>query len=81
MLDKERKYYDEHAAEWAARSPGSFVVVKDEELVGVYPTEQAALAAGAQRFGLQPFLVRELGAERPQIYIPALTLGILCAHR
>lgn len=81
MLDKERKFYDAHVQEWATRSPGSFVVVKEEELVGIYPTMDAALSAGAERFGLQSFLVRELGVEPEVVYIPALIHGLLRGRR
>lgn len=80
MLENERAYFSAHADEWARKSPGSFVVVKDEVLVGTFTSLEDALAAGAHRFGLQSFLVRQLGAEPEQINIPALTLGILRAN-
>ena len=80
MLDRERAYFSAHADEWVRLSPGSFVVVKDETLVGTFATLEEALAAGAHRFGLQPFLVRQLGAAPEQITIPALTLGLLRAN-
>ena len=79
MLEKERAYYATHAGEWATQNPGRFVVVKDEALVGTFATLEEALAAGAHRFGLQSFLVRQLGAAPEQITIPALTLGLLRA--
>ena len=80
MLEKERAYFSAHAEEWAKQSPGKFVVVKDETLVGAFATLDEALAAGAHRFGLQSFLVRQLGAAPEQITIPALTLGLLRAN-
>jgi hypothetical protein len=50
VLERERAFYNAHQAEWAALHPGCFVVVKGEELVGTYETEQEihvpALALG-----------------------------------
>ena len=79
VLEHERACYRAHQAEWAARYPGRFVVVKGEELVGTYETIELALAAGAAAFGLECFLVRKLGEEEQEIRVPALALGLLCA--
>ena len=79
MLDRERAYFAAHADEWATEKHGRFVVVKDETLVGTFGTLEEALAAGGHRFGLQPFLVRQLGAPPERITVPALTLGLLRA--
>ena len=43
MLDKERAYFSAHAEEWATQSPGRFVVVKDETLVGAFATLEEAV--------------------------------------
>ena len=79
MLEKERQYFTEHRAELLARYPDKFVVIKDTELVGAFNTIEEALAEGARRFGLQPFLVRRVTESDETINIPALTLGILRA--
>jgi hypothetical protein len=45
---------------------GKFALVHGDEVAGVYPTFDEALAAGYDRFGLDPFLVKEvLEHERP----------------
>jgi hypothetical protein len=80
MLDYERAYFAAHEQEWMKSHCGSFVVVKDENLVGVFSSFDEALTVGAHRFGLQPFLVRQLGSVQEKISIPALTLGILHAN-
>lgn len=79
MLDKERKYFEAHRDEWLRTHPGKFVLVKDEELVGVFNTQQEALIEGARRFGTESFLVRQVEESEQLIYIPALTLGLLRA--
>ena len=80
MLDQERAHFTEHADEWMAEHRGSFVVIKGEALVGFFPTLDDALAAGARAFGLESFLVRQLGVAEEPVSVPALTLGLLGAH-
>ena len=77
MLDKERKYFETQRADWLKKHPGKFVLVKDEELIGVFNTQQEALIEGARRFGTDSFLVRQVEESEQVVYIPALTLGIL----
>ncbi len=79
MLKKERKYFEAHRAEWLKQNPGKFVLVKNEELVGIFNTQQEALIEGARRFGTESFLVRQVEESEQVVYIPALTLGILRA--
>ena len=80
MLEKERKYFSEHLAELISQHSGKFVVIRDDELIGTFNTIEDALAEGARRFGLTPFLVRQVtAAEVKQMDIPALSLGILRA--
>ena len=79
MLDREITYYEEHLAEWLTQYPGKIVVVKDQELIGVFDTFDDALAEGARRFGLNSFLVRRVEETQKEEYIPALTLGLLRA--
>ncbi len=80
MLDKERKFYDEKHDELVSQHLGQFVLIKEEKLVGVYNKIEEALAEGARRFGMQPFLVRQISkVSETEINIPALTLGILRA--
>jgi hypothetical protein len=39
---------------------GRFALVRGATVAGLYPTFDAALAAGYDRFGLDPFLVKEV---------------------
>lgn len=79
VLEKERKYFETNRKQWVALHPGKFVLVKGEELIGVFDKPEDALAEGARRFGLDSFLVRQVKEAEELIYIPALTLGILRA--
>jgi len=80
MLDKERKYFEAHRGEWLKQHLGKFALVKGEELLGVFDTQQKALIEGARRFGIDGFLVRQVEESEQVVYIPALTLGILRAN-
>lgn len=81
MLETERQYFAQHHAELIAKHLGKFVVIKGEELIGVFNTIEEALSEGARQFRLESFLVREVTIKDPQdINIPALTLGLLRAN-
>ncbi|HVK17557.1 MAG TPA: hypothetical protein VM533_11470 [Fimbriiglobus sp.] len=48
---------------------GMFVLIRGENVVGLYPNFDAALAAGYDKFGLQPFLVKEvIDHEEPRYF-------------
>jgi hypothetical protein len=79
MLEEERQFYAENLATWLPQYPGKYVLVKGRQLVGAFDTNDEALAEGARRFGLGPFLVRRVQQQQEEINIPALTLGILRA--
>lgn len=46
-------------------------------LIGDFATIHDALAAGAHRFGLEPFLVRQAGIMEETVSIPALTVSFI----
>jgi hypothetical protein len=79
VLDKERQFYRLNVESWARDHPGKFVVVKDKEVVGFFGSHDEALTAGAARFGLTSFLVREVGHGEATVTVPALALGLLGA--
>jgi hypothetical protein len=39
---------------------GEYVLIKGEEIVGYFPDEDSALEAGAERFGTEPALVKQI---------------------
>jgi hypothetical protein len=53
---------------------GRFVLIKDEEILGLYDTWDAAREVGLQRFLMQPFLVHEIRAEEPYLRIRGVNL-------
>lgn len=77
VLNEEIQYFDESLEDWLKQYPGMVALVKGRNLIGVYNTEEEALAEGARRYQLQPYLIRHIVREQPNISVPALTLGIL----
>lgn len=81
MLEKERKFFDRKKAELIDDHLGKFVVIKENEMIGVFNTIEEAMSDGARRFGLSPFLVRQINnTVDNEVNIPALSLGILNAN-
>ena len=80
MLEKELAFYEKNFENWLSLYPGKFVLVKSEELVGVYDTNEQALSAGASLFGLAHYLIRRVEKGKEDIKLPALTLGLLYAN-
>ena len=48
---------------------GKWVVFYDEEFVGSYDESQDAAYAAMQRYGREPFLLRQVGARR-ELWLP-----------
>ena len=80
MLEKEIAFYEKNLENWLSLYQGKFVLVKDEELVGVYDSNEQALTAGASLFGLASYLIRRVEKSKEDIKLPALTLGLLYAN-
>src|SRR5438067_1292851 len=48
-----------HLPGWLDRE-GEHVLIKDQEVVGFFPTRDDALMTGYTRFGIVPFLVKQI---------------------
>lgn len=47
---------------------GKYVLVKGEELLGIYPTRDEALLVGEERYLFEPFLVKQVVGVEPVYY-------------
>lgn len=79
-LEQERKFFTSHQSEWQKAYSGKFVLVKGEALSGVFDSDATAVSEGIRRFGLEPFLVRNVAEKEEEIRIPALMFGLLHAN-
>lgn len=60
QLATEVQVFNEHIAEWRKTHMGQFVLIKGDAVIGFFPTLEHAFRAGTGRFGLEPFLVRQI---------------------
>lgn len=63
-LAEEVRTYEAHLPQWSDRE-GQFVLIRDREVVGFYPSDEQALEAGYEQFGPGPFLVKQILAHEP----------------
>ncbi len=76
LLDEELKTYDQHRDSLLGSAEGKFVLIRLDQIAGIYDSKMDAIAQGYQRFGNVPFLVKQvLKVESPQNFISSL-LGV-----
>ena len=60
-IEKEIIAYDLMREDLEANHLGEWVLVHDQELIGLFNTFQKAAAAARRRFGRGPYLIRKIG--------------------
>jgi hypothetical protein len=60
--------------EMAREHEGEFVLIKGTEVVGFFRDDPSAEREGRRRFGLGPFLVKQVREHERVIYIPNVVL-------
>ena len=60
-LEQEIETYKEQLPSLLSEE-GKFALIRGKELVGLFDTYSDALSAGYERFGTQPFLVKQIQA-------------------
>jgi hypothetical protein len=58
MLDKEFKYYLAHQDDLVKKYNGKFLVIKDEDIIGVYADKIEALERSKEKYELGSFLIQ-----------------------
>jgi hypothetical protein len=61
VLEEELKTYAKREKALKRVARGKFVVIKKTEIVGTFNTVELALTEATRRFGLEPYLVRQIG--------------------
>lgn len=59
-LDRETKVFDEHLDAWRTSHMGEFVLIKGDDVIGFSASLAEAFSVGTARFGLEPFLVKQI---------------------
>jgi len=58
MLDKEFQYYKDHQEELVKKYNGKYIVIKNQHVLGAYPTELEAYNKTLQDHELGSFLIQ-----------------------
>jgi hypothetical protein len=59
-LYHEAAVFANHIDEWRKVHLGQVVLIKGDDVIGFYPSLEEAFREGTSRFGLEPFLVRQI---------------------
>ena len=78
-LEKELETYLKHVSEWSEHE-GKFVLIHGESVAGFYSTYEDALKEGYEKFGLDPFLVKQINALERVHFISRLVEPCLTSH-
>lgn len=57
-LTGELDYYNQHKAELLDQHKNKYIVIKGNEVLGAYGSEQEAYRAGVEKIGNKPFLIK-----------------------
>lgn len=77
QLEKELKFFEKNKKEYLKQYKNMFVVIKGEELGGVYVSEQDAYKSGVQKYGTASFLIKQVIGQEAEVSFPALTVGLI----
>ncbi|MBF0518175.1 MAG: hypothetical protein HQK92_00440 [Nitrospirae bacterium] len=76
-LDKELDFYESNLAEFLKHYKGKYALIKNEELINTFTTEEEAYSEGVKEFGNIPFLIKLITETEDVHRLPALTLGLI----
>ena len=78
-LETELGFFEENRAAYLEKAEGKFAVIKGENLLGFFDTDEAAYKAAVQAYGIEPFLIKEVLEEDRIEQNPAYQLGLIHA--
>ena len=74
-LDKEFKYYQDHKEHFLSKYEGKFIVIKGEEVIGVFDDRIAAIEETKKTHELGTFLVHEVARDDVQMFHSRVLIG------
>lgn len=72
QLEQELAFFEKNKQEYLQKYENLFVLIKGERFVGAFPTAETAYEAGLREFDLAPFLVKQVLAEEPVLFVPTV---------
>jgi len=79
IFERENAAFEAKKEELLHVCEGKFAVFKGDEFFGVFDTSSAAYAAGLEKWGNVPFLIKQVRQHEKVEEAPALFLGVLNA--
>lgn len=74
QLNQEREFYEAHKPDLLQKHRGQFVLIKGDQLVGVFQSAESAYLAGLEKFGVEAFLVRQVLEAEPVGFAPMMSV-------
>ena len=71
-FSKDLAFFEQQLPELLKHHEGKFALIKDGQVLGVFDTMEAAYAAGLEKVGNVPMLIRPIVKEQPVHSAPAL---------
>ncbi len=76
VLETELKTYEQHRDNLLGTAEGKFVLIQNDQVIGIYDSKMDAISQGYRQFGNVPFLVKQIvKVEVPQNFTSNL-LGV-----
>ena len=72
-------FYKKNKKDYLSKYKSQFVLIKNDNFLGNYTTENEAYNAGVEKFGTEPFLIKQVIEEDETDDVPSLTIGIIHA--
>ena len=79
ILEKEVAYFQKNKAKLLQQYLNQFVLIHEDQLIAPFATDAEAYAAGTNKFGNVPLLIKQVVLEEPTEQMPAYVLGLLSA--
>ena len=76
-LQTEIEYFQQKKPEYLKLYKGQFVLIKGKNFAGAFTTDAEAYKAGLDKFGNEPFLIKQVLDDDGTVSHPALTIGVL----
>lgn len=77
ILQNELDYYEKNKSDFMAKYKEQYVLIKGEEFAGSFTTAEEAYKAGVDKFGNEPFLIKQVLEKEEVVTFPALTVGAI----
>ena len=80
VLEVELRFFESKKEEWLEKHRGRYVLIKGEELMGVFTSLEDAYNEGVKQYGNQPFFIKQVTEVENIEQVPSLMLGIIHAR-